>query len=70
MDIIDPNEINKANQNKWADNILALANLLPNSLKYMLVFAAATFIGSATAYYVNPTGLLCGLLAVLIYRWK
>ena len=68
MDIIDPNKINKAN--KWADNIVVIVNVLPTSLKYMLIFAAATFIGSATAYYINPTGLLCGLLAVLIYRWK
>jgi|GEM_PF-1766170 len=70
MDIIDPNEINKANKDKWSDNVLVIVDLLPNSLKYMLIFAAATFIGSATAYYINPTGLLCGLLVVLIYRWK
>jgi hypothetical protein len=70
MDTEELGEFNKTNKNTWADKILSLADLLPTSLVYMLIFAAATFVGSAATYYINPAGLLCGVLAVLIYRWK
>ena len=70
MDTIDPNETTNPKENKWVINILSAIDLLPTNLKYVLIFAATAFIGSAAAYYINPTGLLCGVLAVLIYRWK
>lgn len=70
MDTLDTNEGINAKENKWINNILIVIDLLPTPLKYGLIFAATTFIGSAAAYYINPTGLLCGVLAVLIYRWK
>jgi hypothetical protein len=41
---------------------------MPKWLAYMIIFAAAAAIGSVAAYYIDPTGLLCGILAVLIYR--
>jgi hypothetical protein len=55
---------------KWAASIIPISNQLPAALIYMLIFAAAAFIGSAAAYYINPTGLLCGVLAVFIYMEK
>jgi hypothetical protein len=41
---------------------------MPKWLEYSLIFAVAAAIGSAAAYYIDPTGLLCGVLAVLIVR--
>ena len=41
---------------------------LPKWLQYSLIFAVAACIGSVAAYYIDPTGLLCGVLAVLIVR--
>jgi len=70
MDTIENHETIKGKIKKWTANIIPSAYQLPSSLIYMLIFAAATFVGSAAAYYINPTGLLCGVLAVLIYRWK
>ncbi|PKM76463.1 MAG: hypothetical protein CVU90_12370 [Firmicutes bacterium HGW-Firmicutes-15] len=70
MDTIHPNETINAKKNKWINNILPVIDLLPTPLKYVLIFTTTSFIGSAAAYYINPTGLLCGVLAVLIYRWK
>jgi len=69
MDTIDPNENVITKGNKWA-NMLSKADLVPAPLKYLLVFTVTAFVTSAAAYYINPTGLLCGALAVLIYRWK
>lgn len=43
---------------------------MPTGLKHLLIFSAAAFITSAAAYYMDPTGLICGVLAVLIYRGK
>jgi hypothetical protein len=67
MGDINLNEPDNANENKWADNISSVTDMVPKPLQYILVFASAAFIGSAAAYYINPTGLLCGVLAVLIY---
>lgn len=68
MDTIDPNTINDTNENNHIKNILAIADLLPTSLKYLLIFASTAFVASAASYYINPTGLLCGVLAVLIFK--
>jgi len=65
MDDID--QINNGDKDKWMNRIISIGDLLPQSLKYLLVFAATAFIGSIASYYINPTGLLCGVLAVLIY---
>lgn len=40
----------------------------PKWLQYSIIFSAAACIGSAAAYYIDPTGLMCGVLAVLIFR--
>lgn len=56
------------NLKKWAISIIPISNQLPVAMIYMLIFATAAFIGSAAAYYINPTGLLCGVLAVLVYK--
>lgn len=42
--------------------------MMPRWLAYSLIFTAAACIGSAAAYYIDPTGLMCGVLAVLIFR--
>ena len=68
MDTIDPSETTNPKENKWVKNILSVIEQLPTNLKYVLIFAATAFIGSAASYYINPTGLLCGVLAVMIYR--
>lgn len=70
MDSTEINQMIKEKIKKWADKAVPKSVQLQPSLTYMLIFATATFIGSAAAYYINPTGLLCGVLAVLIYRWK
>jgi len=70
MDTIDPNDTRNTKENKWANNMISKADLVPIPLKYLLIFAVTAFVTSAAAYYINPTGLLCGVLAVLIYRWK
>ncbi len=70
MDTIDPNETINAKDNKWASNMLSASDMIPTPLKSLLVFAVTAFIASAAAYYINPTGLLCGVLAVLIYKRK
>jgi len=70
MDTIDPNKTTNTSQNKWLKSVLSAIDQLPQQFKYVLIFAATAFIGSAAAYYINPTGLLCGVLAVLIYRRK
>ena len=67
MNDIKPNETIYANKNKWVNNILFIANLLPTPLRYVLIFAATALLASAAAYYIDPTGLICGVLAVLIY---
>ena len=41
---------------------------LPAWLRYSLIFSAAACIGSAAAYYIDPTGLMAGVLAVIIFR--
>jgi hypothetical protein len=41
---------------------------LPKWLRYSIIFAVAACIGSVAAYYIDPTGLMCGVLAVLIFR--
>lgn len=66
MDDIDQID-NNAVKNIWINKILPLGDLLPQPLKYLLVFATTAFVGSLASYYINPTGLLCGFLAVLIY---
>ncbi|MEA4925374.1 MAG: hypothetical protein VB084_08700 [Syntrophomonadaceae bacterium] len=70
METTENNETFKVKLKQWAAGILPRTGQIPASLIYMLIFATAAFIGSAAAYYINPTGLLCGVLAVLIYRWK
>lgn len=67
MDDIDQNGINNAAGNKCKSKILHIVYLLPKPLKYLFVFATTAFIGSLASYYINPTGLLCGVLAVLVY---
>jgi len=70
MDTIDPNDSINAKERKWVGNLLSKVDLVPTPLKYLLIFAVTAFVTSATAYYVNPTGLLCGALAVLLYRYR
>jgi len=41
---------------------------LPALLRYSLIFASTAFICSALAYYLDPTGFICGVLAIVIYR--
>lgn len=43
---------------------------LPRWLQYSVIFAVAACIGSAAAYYIDPTGLMVGVLAVLIVRQR
>ena len=43
-------------------------NQLPAWLQYSIIFAVAACIGSAAAYYIDPTGLMAGVLAVVIVR--
>ncbi len=67
MGDVDLNEINNEDENKWISSILEIMHGAPTPLKYLFIFATTAFAGSAAAYYVNPTGLLCGALAVIIY---
>lgn len=64
----DTDPIDIGNKYKWINKILSRGDLLPKSLQYLLVFAATAFLGSLASYYINPTGLLCGVLAVLIFK--
>lgn len=41
---------------------------MPKWLQYSIIFAVAACIGSAAAYYIDPTGLMCGVLALAIFR--
>jgi hypothetical protein len=41
--------------------------MIPTSLKHLFIFSAAAFVASAAAYYIDPTGLICGVLAVVVY---
>ena len=43
--------------------------LMPSWLRYAIIFAAFACIGSAAAYYIDPTGFMTGVLAVVIV-WK
>ena len=43
-------------------------NQLPAWLRYFIIFVAFTALGWAGTYYIDATGLLCGLLAVVIFR--
>jgi len=70
METIDPNNSINTKENQWAGNLLSKLDLVPTPLKYLLIFAVTAFVTSAAAYYINPTGLLCGALAVLLYRYK
>jgi hypothetical protein len=55
---------------KWVSNMICALGMIPSALKCLFIFAATAFVASAAANYINPTGLLCGVLAVLIYRQK
>jgi hypothetical protein len=66
--MVNLNDINSnVNENKWVSKIMYITDLIPMPLKYVLIFSATAFIGSIAAYYINSTGLLSGVLAVLIY---
>ncbi len=42
--------------------------MIPKWLRYSLIFSATVFVFSAIAYWVDLTGLICGVLAVMIFR--
>jgi len=45
---------------------------MPTGIKHLFIFSAAAFVGSAVAYYTNldPTGLMCGVLALVYFGRK